>query len=390
LVSHNGHQVVRARCASPGDLLAAVRAGGADVALVGLRPPGVWLEAIRAISRGDSALPIVVIGSTGSNEEIRSAMLAGGHAFLSMPVSFDELRGAIKAVVARHPRAGDDAVPAARAAGWLVAVVGARGGTGRSTIALNAAVAAGRAGVDTVLVDAGGGFGDIATLACLVRLDHTLLDAAEDPSRVDAFLAPGPLGIGILAAPARPVDAEGISADALRAALQQLRGSHDLVIVDAPAIVGEAHATIVELADELVVAVVGDMAAVKNTGAYLGLLEALGLSRDSRIVLNRTGEPGALDVREVRHALGRIDHVVPFDALRAARAGNTGVPVVVSDPQSGLARSLAEIAAAITGTPAPVGPAVASRRLPRFGLRHGTWLSRLRSPGTPVAAASCP
>ncbi|MHB8961402.1 MAG: hypothetical protein ACYDAN_17485, partial [Candidatus Limnocylindrales bacterium] len=47
-VSLNGPQVVRARCASPGDLLAAVRAGGADVALVGLRPPGVWLEAIRA------------------------------------------------------------------------------------------------------------------------------------------------------------------------------------------------------------------------------------------------------------------------------------------------------------------------------------------------------
>jgi hypothetical protein len=37
------------------------------------------------------------------------------------------------------------------------------------------------------------------------------------------------------------VDTERISADALLAVLQQLRGSHDLVIVDPPAIVGEVH-----------------------------------------------------------------------------------------------------------------------------------------------------
>lgn len=40
-----GGNHVRAQCATPGDRLGAVQAGGADVALVGLRPHDVWLEA---------------------------------------------------------------------------------------------------------------------------------------------------------------------------------------------------------------------------------------------------------------------------------------------------------------------------------------------------------
>lgn len=308
LVALDAGQIVRARCATPADLLLAVEAGGADVALVGLGSPGGWLEAIRAVSRHDRTLPIVVLGATGSNDEIRSAMLAGGHAFLTMPVSFDQLREAIRAVVARRPLAIVAPAMPAPESGRLVAVVSARGGSGRSTIALNLAVAASRAGIDTVLIDANAGFGDIATLAGLVGFEHALLDAARAPAQVDEFLTRGPGGVGILPTPAGPLDAERISTAELRAVLERLRECHDLVIVDTPGAVDEAHLTIVELADELVMTVVAEIAAVKSTRAYLTLLEAAGLVRDHRIVLNREGEPGSLETRDVRHVVARIDH----------------------------------------------------------------------------------
>ena len=142
-------------------------------------------------------------------------MRAGGRAYLTKPVSSDALLEAIEDVAARRRPAIVTAASLPRETGRLVAVVSARGGSGRSTIALNLAVAAARIGVDTVVVDANPGFGDIATLAGAARPDWTLLDAAKAPNRVDEFLTPGPLGIGILAAPGAPTDAKRISPDEL-------------------------------------------------------------------------------------------------------------------------------------------------------------------------------
>ena len=110
----------------------------------------------------------------------------------------------------------------------------------------------------------------------------------------------------------------------------RLREGHGLTIVDTPKEVNDSHLMIVELADELLVTVVADIAALKNTRAYLALLESAGLSRDCRVVLNREGELGGLDTSDCRAAFGPIDYSIADDRLRATRAGNR-YPVVVSD-----------------------------------------------------------
>jgi pilus assembly protein CpaE len=349
LIAIDGDQIVLAQCATPTELVAAAQADDLDVALVGLGSEG-WLDAIAAMTGTNPTLPVVVLGTTGSNEEIRAAMLAGGRAFLTKPASPDELREAIKAVAARRrPAIGAPASPT-RETGRLVAVVSTRGGSGCSTIALNLAVTAARNGVDTVVVDANPGFGDIATLAGVPRVEQTLLDAAHAPNRVDEFLTSGPLGIGILAASVGMMGAVRISTDELRRILERLRERHELIIVDTPRAVDDAHLMIVELADELLVTVVADMAALKNTDAYLALLEAAGLSRDRRVVLNREGEPGGFETSDFLAAFGQIDYTIAADTIRVTRAGNRGVPVVVSDPESALAGVFAEIASAIAGS----------------------------------------
>ncbi len=365
-------QTVRGQCATPADLLEAVEAGEVDVALVGLGSTDGWLEAIGAVVLADPTLPVVVLGRTGSNDEIRAAMRAGGRAFLTKPVSSDELREAIKNVVLRRRPAVGAPAAAPRETGRLVAVVSARGGSGRSTIALNLAVAAAEAGVDAVVVDANPGFGDIATLAGVTHVERTLLDAAKSPDRVDEFLTPGPLGIGILAALAGPMDAERISTNELRTTLERLRERHDLVIVDTPGAVDDAHLAIVELADELLVTVVAEIAALKNTQAYLALLESAGLYRDHRTVLNREGEPGGLETSDFRTAFGPIDHIIAADTIRVTRAANRGIPVVVSDPESALAGAFAQIAAAIVGSAQRGTATVTSEPATRFGWLRGT------------------
>jgi pilus assembly protein CpaE len=375
VITIDADQIVQARCATPVELLAAAFSDDLDVALVGLGSDG-WLDAITAITATNPNLPVIVLGTTGSNEEIRAAMLAGGRAFLTKPASSDELREAIKAVAARRRPATVAPAAPPYEMGRLVAVVSPRGGSGCSTIAFNLAVTAARNGIDTVVVDANRGFGDIATLAG-VRVKQTLLDAAKAPHRVDEFLTTGPLGIGILAAPVGPMDAAKVSTEELRMVLERLRERHDLVLVDAPGAVDDAHLMIVELADVLLVTVIADISALKNTHSYLALLEAAGLSRERRVVLNRHGEVSDVRSGDFRAAFGQIDHYIPADSIRMARAANRGVPVVVSDPESALAGAFTEIAAVIAGLAEDGTSAVATEPATRFGWLHRAKLAAL-------------
>ncbi len=366
--------IVQTMVSTPAELLIAVQAGDVDVALVGLGSDG-WLEAITSLTGSDSTLPVVVLGTTGSNEEIRAAMLAGGRAYVTKPGSSDELRDTIKAVADRRRPASAPPATQSRDIGRLVAVVSARGGSGCSTIALNLAVTAAAGGIDTVVVDAKHGFGDIATLAG-VHAERTLLDAAGAPDSVDEFLTPGPLGIGILASSPKPTAGAQTSTEDLQRILERLLERHDLVIVDAPRVIDETHLMVVELADELLVTVVADIASIKNTKSYLALLESADLARDCRIVLNREGEVSGIDSGDFRTALGQIDHSIPFNAVRVAHAGNRGIPVVVSDPESALARAFTEIATAIARAAVAGTPAAATPPTTRFG-----WVRRSKPVG---------
>jgi pilus assembly protein CpaE len=373
-------QVVQTTCSTPVELLAAAQIGDVDVALVGLGSDS-WLDAIAAMAGINPTLPVVALGTTGSNDEIRAAMLAGGRAFVTKTASSDELQEAINGVTARHRPDIDVPAAPAREVGRIVAVVGVRGGSGCSTIALNLGVTAARNGVDTVVVDANPGFGDISMLAG-VAVTRTVLDAAAAPDRVDEFLTPGPLGVGILASSPGPTAAAQVSTDDLRRILERLRERHDLVIVDSPRVVDDAHLMIVELADELLVTVIADMASLRNTRSYLALLESADLARDHRIVLNREGDMNGTNGTDFRAAFGRLDHSLPFNAIRVAHAGNRGIPVVVSDPESALARAFTEIVAAIASS--AEGCTSASAAAPQRAKR----LRWLRTPKPAVRAPS--
>lgn len=141
MIGTHAGQIVETMCSTPAELLTAAQNDDVDVALVGLGPDG-WLEAITAMTGTNQTLPVVVLGTTGSNEEIRAAMLAGGRAFVTKPGSSDELRDTIKAVADRRRPSVDAPAAPSREIGRLVAVVSARGGSGCSTIALNLAVTA--------------------------------------------------------------------------------------------------------------------------------------------------------------------------------------------------------------------------------------------------------
>ena len=127
---------------------------------------------------------VVMMSVQGEADYLRRSMLAGAREFLVKPFSSDELTASIRQVYTREQeKQSPDRGPAGRGRrgatpprpatgeredgepGRVVAVFGPKGGVGRTTLAVNLAVAAAtELGQRTCLVDASFQFGDVGVL----------------------------------------------------------------------------------------------------------------------------------------------------------------------------------------------------------------------------------
>src|SRR5450759_1848773 len=147
-----------------------------DVILMDINMPD--MDGIAATERLSSQVPtaaVVMMSVQGEADYLRRSMLAGAREFLVKPFSSDELTASIRQVYSREREKAGRAVAVAAAAaqggrphdptdeGQVVAVFSPKGGVGRTTIAVNLAVAAAaELGKSVTLVDASFQFGDVA------------------------------------------------------------------------------------------------------------------------------------------------------------------------------------------------------------------------------------
>src|SRR5262245_41557832 len=178
-------------------------------------------------------------------------MLAGAREFLVKPRSSDELTASIRQVYAREPAkagrrtvaplmappSGGVAVPVGGGGdgdhdGTVVAVFSPKGGVGRTTVAVNMAIAAAtELGKSVVLMDGSFQFGDVGVLLNLNPKNKSIADLvpeleAGDPElSLDTFVIQHSAGIKVLLAPPSPEMAELITPAGVRRVLDALRRS---------------------------------------------------------------------------------------------------------------------------------------------------------------------
>ena len=123
-----------------------------DVVLMDINMPDMdGITATELLSAQVPTTAIVMMSVQGEADYLRRSMLAGAREFLVKPFSSDELTASIRQVHAREhekrvrygaPSAVEARASAAREPGRIVAVFSPKGGVGRTTIAVNVAVAA--------------------------------------------------------------------------------------------------------------------------------------------------------------------------------------------------------------------------------------------------------
>src|SRR3954462_8261005 len=361
-----------------------------DVVLMDINMPD--MDGIATTEKLAAQVPtasVVMMSVQGEADYLRRSMLAGAREFLVKPFSSDELTASIRQVYARErEKMSRMAIVAAEASGGaggtsltpsgdpgqVVAVFSPKGGVGRTTIAVNLAVAAAtELGKKVVLVDASFQFGDVGVLLNLNPKNKSIAALAPEleqgePESLDTFVINHSSGIRVLLAPPSPEMAELVTPTGAKRMLEALRQSHDLVIVDCMASFNDTTLSILDMADTVLTMLSLEITSIKNIRLFLEVAEQLGYEQGKvRLVLNRADSTLGIRVQDVEHSIGRkVDHTIVSDGRSVVYALNRGVPFFLSNREAQVSQDVMRLASAIAGEAvvAPVAeePKVAQKK----------------------------
>ncbi|MGB9723412.1 MAG: response regulator [Chloroflexia bacterium] len=325
-----------------------------DIALVDINMPD--MDGITATEKILSQVPgtqVIIMSVQGEQDYLRRAMLAGASDFLVKPFSGDELVQSIRHVYQRRPRAVAAPVerPAEekeRAPGRLISIFSPKGGVGRTTLAVNLAVALKleRPNLRVALMDGSLLFGDVGVMLDL-RSDKTINDLVVRFEQLDADLLSDVMvthssGVKVLQAPQAPQQAELITPEHIKAILELLRKNFDYVFVDTWSSFQERILTMLDLSDRIILVTTLEMSAIKNIKLFLEVAELLQYPAGKIIlVANRADARSGIPVQEVaRNLRFEVSAVIGNDGQAVTTSINRGVPLVLAEPGNPVSRDI--------------------------------------------------
>jgi pilus assembly protein CpaE len=296
--------------------------------------------------------PVVVMTEASPNGFLRQVFEAGADDVITLPQPPGEVAFTIQKVIARRK----GLMMPGKATAPLIAILGPKGGTGKTLVATNLAVALAQRDANVVLVDLDLQFGDIG-LALGLSPERTMYDLMKagppfDHEKLDRHLIRHSSGVKVLIAPTRPDQASAISIDHLRDVYASLRTMCDVVIVDTPpGFTPEVIATI-DVSGEICMVGMLDSLSLKNTKLGIETLDLMGYDNDSvALVLNRADSRVGITPNDVSTIVGRSPDVfIPSDR-EIPRSINEGTPIVAARPTSGAAKAFRSLADRYAKTP---------------------------------------
>jgi len=242
--------------------------------------------------------------------------------------------------------------PEAPPRGRIVTVFSPKGGTGKTTIATNLAVALHEDGRNRVcLLDLDLEFGDVAISLQLEPI-KSLVDAVTDNLQDDEDDVIGALtteyrpGFDCILAPIEPGDAAKIPPEIVSALLVVLPFRYDYIVVDTPSAFSENVLAALDASDHHVLITNPEVPSLKNLRLTLDMLDLLRYGHDKRsIVFNRSDDAAGLSETDLENAL-RAPIAARVPTSRDVPASiNRGVPIVAGKPDHPVSKAIRSFAA---------------------------------------------
>ena len=236
----------------------------------------------------------------------------------------------------------------------VIAVMGAKGGVGTTSIACQLAFELGRSGARTALIDLDLPLGDVA-MHCDIQHPYSVAnlvgERAEDPTYVASLFASHPSGVQVLGTPRRIEEAERVRGDHIDNAINLLRDDYDWIVLDVSRSWNESSIRALDLADQILVVVFLDVPTLGHARTHLDVLERLGhTGQHVRVIANRFTTDDPLTPRDCEQFIGRApDHLLPNDYKSMSTAVNEGRLLRDVAPKSALNAELSQLVLKLRG-----------------------------------------
>ncbi|MBI1405562.1 MAG: AAA family ATPase [Caulobacter sp.] len=296
----------------------------------------------------DPGTKVMVIGSANDIALYRELMRRGVSEYLVPPLQPLQVIRAIGGLYAD---------PSAPFLGRQIAFVGARGGSGSSTLAHNIAwTISERIQAGAIIVDY-----DLAFGTAGLNFNHDplqgVVDALGQPDRLDPVLMDRMMArctdrLSLFAAPATLDSDYDISAEAYDEVTQKIRAAAPFVVLDLPHGWNSWTRKMLIASDDLVIVATPDLASLRNAKNMVDLVrQARPNDSPPRLVLNQVGLPGRPEIptKDFGDALGiQPSMIIPFDAKTFGLAANNGQMIPETAPKSKAAEGIEQLAQLIS------------------------------------------
>ena len=282
-------------------------------------------EAVRLGAEINNDLPnitLVALSHGSDPDRIRAAMRSGYREYVVLPEDAELLRHAVHEAVYSSTIDDEDR-------GEVIAVCGAKGGCGVTSLTIN--LAAELSPIHRVLaIDLNFSMGDVASFLDLSP-KRNIEDVLRDLDRLDERMLAGSVAVHkskthILAQPNEIDEREDVKGDAILRMLQICAESYQYCLIDCGVSLDEATLTTITVSDMVLLVTNADVPAVKNAWRRLQLFERIGIDKSRiRLIVNRYDKKAQLALDDIEANLGmRVAARVQNDWKTLAQSVNEG------------------------------------------------------------------
>jgi pilus assembly protein CpaE len=332
-------------CGVPVGIVDERRAGDttvSDVYIVDIRADASsGMATIERLRAAHPAVAIFAVAAVADPELILQAMRAGANEFFpwnnatgASHATEESFQGAVRRTAARR----DAANAGARQPCVTHVFLGAKGGSGTTTVAVNCAVELARLTKrPTAILDLKPCLGEVA-LFLGVRPRYTVLDAVENLHRLDRdflreLMSRHKSGLDILAGSEQFDRPNSNDAGAIEELLRVLGKIYDFIVIDAGNMINSCAIAALYAADTVFLVANPDVPSIRNAQRLVDRVRQLGAGSERvKVLLNRTSDQHLIAPKQIETALGYgIHHSFASDYRTVSTALNSGVPLTLTN-----------------------------------------------------------
>ena len=299
---------------------------------------------IKSIKQQNNPPDIFLLSEFQDMALAAQAKQIGVEDFFPRPLQVEEISEALDRCATRKGRVPKTRRKKLRS---VVSFFGARGGIGTTTTAVNFGVSLRKANMtpSVVLLELNPHAGDLALFLNL-PMTHTLRELGDKVSQLDEgslnkFLIKHDSGLHILSAGYTDAQAKPFPTEWIEPIVMLLKTHFDIVLIDCGHTLDKNTTTALGLSSVIFVLSTLTTTLVKRTELILGFLKRSGIpSSKIQWVLNRYTEKENNILGQTEKIFNtKTSWIIPNDFPRASEGMNTGCPVVLASPNSGMSKS---------------------------------------------------